>query len=122
MKIEVIDTQRNDIHLVKLEGRLDANFSSQLEDEIDRVLEQKTKSIILDLSEVTYLSSSGLRVLLAINKETERDGGLVLINLPGIVKKVIEVAELRDYLTQADTLEEAMALLEAQRQVKGTNS
>lgn len=113
MKIEVIDMQRNGIHLVKVEGRLDANFSSQLEDEIDRVLEQKTRSIILDFSEITYLSSSGLRVLLAINKETKRDGGLVLINLPGIVKKVLEVAELRDYLTQADSLEEAMALLGA---------
>jgi len=118
MKIEVIDTQRNGIHLVRIEGRLDANFSSQLEDEIDNVLEQKTKSIILDFSEVTYLSSSGLRVLLSINKETEGDGGLVLINLRDIVKKVIEVAELHDYLTQADTVEEAMAILEAKRKAK----
>ncbi len=118
MKIEVIDTQRNGIQLVKVEGRLDASFSSQLEDEIDKVLEQKTKSIILDFSEVTYLSSSGLRVLLSINKETEGDGGLVLINLRDIVKKVIEVAELHDYLTQADTVEEAMAILEAKRKAK----
>lgn len=122
MMIEVIDTQRNGIHLVKLEGRLDANFSSLLEDEIDKVLEQKTKSIILDFSEVTYLSSSGLRVLLAISKETERDGGVVLINLRDIVKKVIEVAELGDYLTQADTVEEAMVLLAAQKKPKGRTS
>ena len=122
MKIEVIDMKRNGIHLVKVEGRLDANFSSQLEDEIDRVLEQKTKSIILDFSEVTYLSSSGLRVLLAINKETRADGGLVLINLGDIVKRVLEVAELKDYLTQAETVEEAMTILEAQRRAKGANS
>lgn len=122
MKIEVIDTQRNGIHLVRIEGRLDANFSSQLEDEIDEVLEQKTKSIILDFSEVTYLSSSGLRVLLSINKETKSDGGLVLINLRDIVKKVIEVAELDDYLTQAETVEEAMAILKAQGKAKVTGS
>lgn len=122
MKIEVIDTQRNGIHLVRIEGRLDASFSSQLEDEIDRVLEQKTKSIILDFSGVTYLSSSGLRVLLSINKKTESDGGLVLINLRDIVKKVIEVAELDDYLTQAETVEEAMAILEAQGKAKVTGS
>ena len=118
MKIEVIDTQRNGIHLIKVEGRLDASFSSQLEDEIGNVLEQKTKSIILDFSEVTYLSSSGLRVLLSINKATEGDGGLVLINLRDIVKKVIEVAELDNYLTQANTVEEAMAILEAKSKVK----
>ena len=113
MKIEIIDTKRGGIQLVKIEGRLDANFSLQLEDEVDRLLEKKTKRIILDLSGVTYLSSSGLRVLLFINKETEGAGGLVLVNPRDVVKKIIEVAELGDFLTQAKTVEEAMAILEA---------
>ena len=111
MKIEVIDTQKGGIHLVKIDGRLDANFSLQLEDEIDRLLEQKTKNIILDLSGVTYLSSSGLRVLLSINKQTEGIGGLVLLNPGDVVKRIIEVAELDDLLIQAKTEEEAMAIL-----------
>ena len=115
MKIEVIDTKRNGIHLIRVEGRLDANFSSQLEDEIDNVLEQKTKSIILDFSGVTYLSSSGLRVLLSVNKQTEEAGGLVLVNPRDVVKKIIEVAELDDLLTQAKTVEEAMAILQARK-------
>jgi anti-sigma B factor antagonist len=115
MKIEVIDTQRGGIQLVKIEGRLDANFSLQLEDEVDRLLEQKTKSIIIDLSDVTYLSSSGLRVLLSTNKETEGEGGFVLVNPRDVVKKIIEVAELDDLLTQAKTVEEAMAILEAKK-------
>jgi hypothetical protein len=46
MKIEVIDTKRGGIQLVRIEGRLDANFSLQLEDEVDKLLERKTKSII----------------------------------------------------------------------------
>ena len=115
MKIEVIDTQKSGIQLVKIEGRLDANFSLQVEDEIDRLLEQKTESIILDLSGVTYLSSSGLRVLLSINKQTEGIGGLVLVNPGDVVKKIIEVAELGDLLTQAKTAEEAMAILEVKK-------
>lgn len=115
MKIEVIDTKRNSIYLIRVQGRLDANFSSQLEDEIDNVLEQKTKSIILDFSGVTYLSSSGLRVLLSVNKQTEEAGGLVLVNPRDVVKKIIEVAELDDLLTQAKTVEEAMAILEARK-------
>lgn len=113
MKIEIIDTQRGGIRLIKIEGRLDANFSLQLEDEVDRLLEHDEKSIILDLSGVTYLSSSGLRVLLSINKQTQGAGGLVLVNPREVVKKIIEVAELDDILTQAKTLEEAMAILGA---------
>jgi anti-sigma B factor antagonist len=116
MKIEVIDTKRGGIQLVSIEGRLDANFSLQLEDEVDKLLERKTKSIILELSGVTYLSSSGLRVLLSINKETEGAGGLVLVNPRDVVKKVIEVAELDDFLTQAKTVEDAMAILGAKKE------
>jgi anti-sigma B factor antagonist len=113
MKIEIIDTQRGGIQLVKIEGRLDANFSLQLEDEVDRLLDQGKRSIILDLSDVTYLSSSGLRVFLSINQETKGAGGLVLVNLREVVKKIFEVAELQDLLTQAETVEEAVTILEA---------
>ena len=115
MKIEVIDTKRGDIYLIKIKGRLNANFCYQLEDEVDKLLEQKTKNIILDFSDVTYLSSSGLRVLLSINKQTAGDGGLVLVNLRDNVKKLIEVAEMDDLLIQAETVEEAMAILEAKK-------
>ncbi len=111
MKIEAIDLNRNNIYLVKVEGRLDAAFAAELEDEIDRLLDE-TNKIIMDLSEVTYLSSSGLRVLLSVNKQTENRGGLVLINLIDIVRRIIEVAELDDFLSLADSLEEAVQILE----------
>jgi len=111
MKTEAVDLNRNNIYLVKVEGRLDASSSSQLEDEIDRLLE-KTKKIILDFSDVSYLSSSGLRVLLSIKKQTEGQGGLVLMNLIDIVKKIIEIAELDDYFHLADSLDDAIRILE----------
>jgi anti-sigma B factor antagonist len=111
MKTEAVDLNRNNIYLVKVGGRLDASSSSQLEDEIDRLLE-KTKKIILDFSEVSYLSSSGLRVLLSIKKQTEGQGGLVLIKLIDIVRKIIQVAELDDYFHLADSLEDAIRILE----------
>jgi anti-sigma B factor antagonist len=111
MKIETIDLNRNNVHLIKVEGRLDASFSSQLEDELDRLFE-KTKKIIIDFSQVTYLSSSGLRVLLSAKKETEGQGGLVLINLADIVRKIIEVAELDDFFSQAQSVEGALKILE----------
>ena len=111
MKIETTDLSRNNIYLVRVEGRLDASFSSQLEDKTDELLD-KTKRIIMDFSEVTYLSSSGLRVLLSIKKETEKQGGLVLIHLIDAVKKIIEVAELQDFFDLAGSLEQAIEILE----------
>ena len=114
MRIETIDLNRDNIHLVKVEGRLDASFSAQLEDEIDRLLE-KTQKIILDFSNVSYLSSSGLRVLLSVKKRIEGQGGLVLIHLVDIVRKIIEVAELDDFFSLADSLDEAIQILEKKK-------
>ncbi|NIO05756.1 MAG: anti-sigma factor antagonist [Proteobacteria bacterium] len=111
MKIETVDLNRNNIYLVKVAGRLDAAFSAQLEDEIDQLLE-RTKKIIMDFSSVTYLSSSGLRVLLSVKRETENQGGLVLINLADIVKRIIHVAELDDFLSLADSVDEAIKIIE----------
>lgn len=111
MKIETVNLNRNNIYLVKVAGRLDAAFSAQLEDEIDQLLE-KTNKIIMDFSRVTYLSSSGLRVILSVKKETENQGGLVLINLADIVKRIIHVAELDDFLSQADCVDDAITILE----------
>jgi anti-anti-sigma factor len=113
MKIETIDLNRNNIYLVKVEGRLDASFSSQLEDDLDQLLE-KTQKIIIDFTGVTYLSSSGLRVLLSVKKETENQGGPVLIHLADMVKRIIEVAELDDFFSQAESLEHAIAIMEKQ--------
>jgi len=115
MKIEAIDTQRGDIYLVKIGGRLDADSCYQLEDEVDRLLEEKMKSIILDCSEVTYLSSSGLRVLLSISRQLEGKGDLVLVNLRDTVKKFIKAAKMEDLLIEADTVEGAKGILEAKK-------
>jgi len=115
MKIEAIDTQKGDIYLVKIGGRLDADSCYQLEDEVDRLLEEKMKSIILDCSEVTYLSSSGLRVLLSISRQLEGKGDLVLVNLRDTVKKFIKAARMEDLLIEADTVEGAKGILEAKK-------
>jgi hypothetical protein len=47
-----------------------------------------------------------------VKKESEGQGGIVLIHLVDIVRKIIEVAELDDFFSLADSVEEAVKILE----------
>ncbi len=73
-------------------GLIDTNTSSILEQEIDDILVSKPKVIVLDLAGVTFLSSSGVRVVFKTKKEVESfGGGLIMLNLQPQIKKVFEI-------------------------------
>ena len=65
--------------LCNFKGRLDTPASLQASKDIQPLLDNADKEIILDCSELEYISSSGLRILLGIRKETARKGGKVII-------------------------------------------
>lgn len=79
--------------VVGLEGRLDARTSKTLQGELDSILDQSKPSLlILDCAQLTYLSSAGIRVLLAMLKRMQSEGGrLVLAGLHGYCERVLEL-------------------------------
>ena len=57
--------------MIHLSGRIDSENAAMIEEEIVRALaEQEGETIILDASELDYISSAGLRILLRISKQT----------------------------------------------------
>ena len=60
-------------------GRLDTPASLQVAKDIQPLLDNADKEIVLDCSDLEYISSSGLRILLSIRKESARKGGKVII-------------------------------------------
>ncbi len=70
-------------------GRLDTPASLQASKDIQPLLEQADKTIILDFSDLEYISSSGLRILLTLRKEASRKGGEVVIR--GIREEIRQV-------------------------------
>lgn len=67
------------------------------------------KRIILDLSELTYLSSAGLRAILTTNRNTEKTGTTLLFcGLEGIVKDVFKIAGLLKHLRIYPGVKEAL--------------
>ena len=83
---------------VKLEGRLDTTTSPKLEEELRGSVDGLT-CLVIDLEKLEYISSAGLRVLLAMQKIMNRQGKMILKNVGETVMDVFEVTGFSDILT-----------------------
>lgn len=91
--MEIIEAKHNDITIIALTGRLDTLSSSLLEDKLLDSINKNQSKIIIDFSQLDFISSSGLRVLLTAGKQIKSaQGKLVLCSLKDHVKEVFDVA------------------------------
>ena len=81
-----------------ISGRLDTNSSPKLEAELRQSVGGVTE-LVFDFSEVEYISSAGLRVLLAAQKVMNRQGSMKLIGVSDEVMEVFEITGFADILT-----------------------
>ncbi len=79
-------------------GRLDTTTAPQLEAELKLSINGVEK-LILDLSELEYLSSAGLRVLLSAQKVMNKQGEMVVRNVNETINEIFEVTGFIDILT-----------------------
>lgn len=82
---------------LSLEGRLNTITSPELEATLQEVL-PGTTSLVLDLKDLVYVSSAGLRVLLKAAKTMNKQGKMVLTGVCDAVMEVFEVTGFSDLL------------------------
>ena len=85
---------------LKLRGRLDPSPAPELEGELKTCLEG-VQSLTLDLKELEYISSAGLRVLLSAQKAMNKQGSMVVRNVNPMVRDVFDITGFSDFLTIA---------------------
>lgn len=73
MKIQTRD--ENDIKVVSLEGEMDTNTSPEVLSKLDDLRNSGVKKILLNLEKLDFISSAGLRVLLATAQQLKATGG-----------------------------------------------
>lgn len=83
---------------IALEGRLDTTSAPQLEAELRQNLDGVTR-LELDFAALEYISSAGLRVLLAAQKVMNRQGEMVIHSVNETVMEVFEITGFIDILT-----------------------
>lgn len=96
--------------VIYIDGRLDVNLSNSIEEQLTSIIrDSQVKRVLINLKSVEYMSSSGLRMLVAITREAQsEEKSISLCELNKAVVKLFEVVELDDLFTIYETEAEAL--------------
>ena len=83
---------------VAVEGRLDTTTAPELEASLKEDIEG-VEELVIDLANLEYISSAGLRVLLAAQKIMMKQGKMIVTNPNEVISEIFEVTGFRDILT-----------------------
>ena len=86
---------------VYISGRLDAVTALELDKEISPALDPVT-DLTVDLVDLEYISSAGLRLLLKIQKRMDKQGAMRIRNIREGVREVLDMTGFSDFLTIVD--------------------
>jgi anti-anti-sigma factor len=101
----------NDIHIVGIAGSLDSTTSPQAQKSLDGVV-AGAKKVLLDFSQLDYISSAGLRVLLGAAKQLRASGGkLGMFGLNQSVREVFEISGFSSILAVYPSEAEAVTAM-----------
>lgn len=94
---------------VAVEGRVDGTNASEFQDALQGVIEEGDKLVVLDLGALSYVSSAGLRVVLLVAKELQRQSAkLAVCALSDTVKEVFTISGFDKIIPVHGTREEAV--------------
>lgn len=77
--MEIYINDQSEVTTVRLVGRLDTPASLEASQQLQGVIDNAGKQIVLDCKELSYISSSGLRIFLTIRKAASAAGGKVVV-------------------------------------------
>ena len=99
--MEIKKSQEEQSTVLSLIGRLDTNTAPELEEAASNLYEASINDIIIDMGDCEFVSSAGLRVIVAMQKHAAVDGALVFRNVRPEVMEVFEMTGFDNILTFA---------------------
>ncbi len=107
--MEINQENANGVEIFNVKGSLDSNTSPEFETLIYQSLENGQRKLILNLEDLDYISSAGIRVMLKTTKDLKRmEGNIVLCSLQDYVREVFDIAGFDGYLNIEKNLDGAM--------------
>ena len=108
--MKISQKQNNDITIFNVDGDVDINSSPDMREAFEDIANTKVMKVVVNLSGVPYVDSSGLATLVEMLKKTRSYGGkLHLASLAPKVKSLFEITKLEKLFDIFDTEEEAIA-------------
>ena len=98
--MEIKVEKESDVTKISLIGRLDTNTSGDFENTLNDLFEKGNYNILVDLKDLEYVSSSGLRVFLGAQKKVSAESGsMVIKHVNSTIMEVFEMTGFLDVLT-----------------------
>lgn len=108
--MKLFEMTQGEFLVLRPAGQLTSATSAEFEKEVRSRIEAGNRRVVLDLADLDYISSAGLRVLLVLAKLLKRDDGtLSVCAMNETVTQVFEVTGLSSILATYQTLNEAIA-------------
>src|SRR5262245_60749877 len=110
--MELIEEMAEDITVLEAHGRLDSTTGPQLRDRLITLTQAGRSAIVVDLKNVTYITSAGFQALLIANRATaDNQGKLALCGVIGDVKRLFEISSLTELFLICQTQAEGITKL-----------
>lgn len=95
--------------MLRVAGRMDAESTPAFEAQCESCIAEGFTNLVLDLSNLTYVSSMGLGAIVRVAKQLRDDGGEVRICcLTGLVRQLFEITRLNHVFPPHDSVESAL--------------
>ena len=107
--MEISEKIVGDVNIISRSGRLDAYAANDVEQKLNSLNTADQVHVVADLNRLEYISSSGLRVLLAaLKKARKQQGDLRLASLQPYVREVFDIAGFTQLFKMFDKEEDAV--------------
>ena len=108
--MDIKSQDAGDVTVIEVLGKIDTNTSPSLQQFVDQKMEDGAAKLLLDLGQVDFVSSTGLRVFLATAKRLGGSGGsLHLCGLNETVNEIFEISGFSTILEVFPSRDEALA-------------
>ncbi len=105
---------RREVLIGRLGGAVNALAADQLWQSTTQQLEDETRFVVFDFSEVTMLTSAGIGILVRLyTRLKDRGGGLAVFGCSGKIREIFTIVMLTDVLKVCDTEAEALQTLDS---------
>jgi len=106
--LEFETREQEDRAHVTLRGELDLSTAEKVERELHRIEQTGTKLVVLDLSALTFLDSTGLRLIVGADQRARQsDRRLAVVRGPATVQRVFTITKLDERLEMVDSASQA---------------
>lgn len=109
--MKLSEEQKGNTKIFTIEGRLDSNTTPSFEEKIYSAIEEGKLYFILDLKNLDYISSTGVRAFIQLHKKLQKEKGiLIFLAIPKKIQHILQITGFLPLFTMVETMPEALEL------------